>query len=41
MSKYRSENNDSNKKKLMIAGFLVVFGWMFLANMLKPQRISI
>ena len=41
MSKYRTETNDSEKKKIMIFGALAVFGFLAIGHMVKPQKISL
>ncbi len=41
MTKYKAEQNESNKKKIMILGFVLVFGWMIAGNVFKPQSITI
>jgi hypothetical protein len=41
LGKYKSETNESTKKKIMIGGAIAVIGWFFLSSHLKPQRLAI
>lgn len=41
MSRYKTETNEGNKKKIMYIGGLIVVGWMFLMPHLKQHRVSV
>lgn len=41
IGKYKSETNESTKKKIAVGGAIAVFAWFFIANNLKLHRVSV
>ncbi len=41
MSKYKMENDDGKKKKIMILGALAVMAWFYISANLKPQALAV
>ena len=41
MGKYRSEENQQNKNKIMFGGILLVMAWMFFSPQLKESRVAV
>ena len=41
MGKYKGEEDQGKRKKIMIIGALVVCGWFILMPNLKPNKLSV
>ena len=41
MGKYKSEQNQNTKNKIMFGGAVFVMGWMFLSPSLKDFRVTV
>ena len=41
LTKYKSETDESMKKKILIGGAIAVFGWFYISANMKPQRLAL